>query len=426
MTETVIKIGSGGDVANGEAIWPLIKSGSINQANLLRLQYVPGIYTGHNATLGLRYVNTVVEAPWGPVHLKGTPGVSLPYDGHTWNASWSNKGLIVYGDGSLTIKDLEISHADATGSTTGTNWAGIRVNWPGDLTLLGVNIHDCNNGVLGGADGTNFWMQDSTVYRCGDGGGQTHNLYLSRFDTAVLVNNHSYDCRTGHNYKSRAAVHILVNNDFQDTDQAQTSSANADISAGIAVIVHNKFRKSTGTGNFGKIIYYYTDRDQDRDNYLFVQGNTFDANVAFRGSFIKVDNNHRVSYPTGTIDGTVPVSGLIKDNDCRYLNNKLNYAYHPFNFQANSDDDITLGSNRIARNDLSLTDVPYGCNFNISELNFMDPTQLNNALAALAAVADLLQDDSAASGVVQAQLDTANAQITALQAKITAAKADLN
>lgn len=316
MVHRIIKVGHGGDVPNGLGVWPLIRAKPpavggkyVLGVGDLSIQYIPGLYEGADALLGFYADDVTVEAPWGPVHLHATPKsttspltVGFPYTA-VFNATWANKGQIVCGGKNLRMSGLEIS---GSVGPQGNN-AAVRLNWPSDLIATDCYWHDNQEGILTG-DNPNghLWFENCRFSRNGAGqSGQAHNLYIGQYLVSVMKNCQSWDAISGHDYKSRARLNILIGNHLIDTDIANSASYQMDISGGLLLAVGNFLRKGHGAANRGRMIYYYTNWNPQGPHGAWILGNSLKADVRYAGNFIAV-SDAATHPPTAA---TVPISG---------------------------------------------------------------------------------------------------------------------
>lgn len=85
------------------------------------------------------------------------------------------------------------------------------------LTINRSYFHDnAANGVFNGGvtPTSDIVLNDTTIERCGEGSGLTHNIYVGRVHSLVLNNVTSNDPKIGHNVKSRAARTVINGGTF--------------------------------------------------------------------------------------------------------------------------------------------------------------------------------------------------------------------
>jgi hypothetical protein len=183
-------------------------------------------YTTPSAALAVAIAGQVIEVDPGTYHDSGyiqTNGVIVR--GVGGRPSIDAVGVTVVGGGlgtyvpkaaDVTLENLELHHSHGDGSQ-----AGVRLQaTSGVTTLKNLIIHDCDDGILGGVGGS-LVVADCTIYGCGTGTGQNHNVYVGAgLISATFTNNQNYGAIVGHLLKSRAVATTVTGGTYNDTANA--------------------------------------------------------------------------------------------------------------------------------------------------------------------------------------------------------------
>ena len=190
------------------------------------------------------------------------------------------KGIYVVDADGVTIENLELTGAHIS-ADNGDNGAGIRVE-AADLTVRGCNIHDNQNGILGGTSGT-ITIEHTEFFRNGldDGcnqGGCTHNVYIANIDTLYFRFNWSHGIATdtpdkGHLLKSRAKQNYIQYNRLTGEDGFDSYEIDLP-NGGLAAIVGNVIEKGPMAGN-STLLTWGEEGASNSDMRVFVNNNTF-------------------------------------------------------------------------------------------------------------------------------------------------------
>jgi hypothetical protein len=201
------------------------------------------------------------------------------------------KGIYVVTADDVTIENLELTGAHIS-PDNGANAAAIRVEAKG-LTVRGCQIHDNQNGVLGGTSGT-LTIEHSELFHngLGDGCNQdgcTHNVYVANIDTLYFRFNWSHEIATdtpdkGHLLKSRAKANYILYNRL--TGESGFDSYEIDLpNGGLAVLVGNLIQKGKAAGN--SILFSWGEEGANNaDKRVFLANNTF-VNDLGSGTFVR-------------------------------------------------------------------------------------------------------------------------------------------
>jgi hypothetical protein len=248
-----------------------------------------------------------------------------------------DKGIYVVTAAGVTLENLELTGAHIT-PDNGSNAAGIRIEAP-DLTVRACNIHDNQNGILGGTTGT-ITIEHSEFFHngLGDGcneGGCTHNLYIADVDALYFRFNWSHAIATdtpdkGHLLKSRAKQNYIEYNRLSGEDGFDSYEIDLP-NGGLAVIVGNAIEKGEASGNSNMLIWG-EEGASNPDMRVFVVNNTF-VNDRASGTFISANGAMLTAHNNLFVGGGTPSSGgaLSADNlsgvDPKLVD-RSHYDYH--------------------------------------------------------------------------------------------------
>jgi hypothetical protein len=264
--------------------------------------------------------------------VDGQPKIDLSASDHP--AQY--KGIYVIDADDITIENLELTGAHIS-NDNGANAAGLRVQAAG-LTVRGCNIHDNQNGILGGTTGT-LTIEHSEFANngLGDGcnqGGCTHNLYIANIDTLNFRFNWSHSIATdtsdkGHLLKSRAKNNYVLYNRLSGEDGFDSYELDLP-NGGLAVIVGNLIQKGPKAGN-STLFNWGEEGATNPDKRVFLASNTF-VNDFGSGKFVSVSgatltahNNLFVGAGTPSTSGMLSADNLTSDP---LFVDRAQYDYH--------------------------------------------------------------------------------------------------
>jgi hypothetical protein len=190
------------------------------------------------------------------------------------------KGIYVVTAADVTIENLELTGAHIS-DDNGANAAAIRIEAPG-LTVRHCNIHDNQNGILGGTTGTvTIEFTEFAGNGRGDGcnqGGCTHNLYIAAIDELQFRFNWSHRVATdtmdkGHLLKSRAKRNFILYNRLSGEDGFDSYEVDAP-NGGLLVLVGNVIQKGKQAGN-SNLLAWGEEGASNPDKRVFLVHNTF-------------------------------------------------------------------------------------------------------------------------------------------------------
>lgn len=219
-----------------------------------RIEIDAGTYTG--AAAWARFTAndlTIVGVGTGMAHMDGAGsvwgGMSTSNDG--------DKGMWVVNGNGNTIQNVELSGAGGTDSSS-CNGAAIRAQGDG-LTVMGVYIHDNQEGILGGGSATSSVLIDSSHFErngvqasdatCGARAGYEHNIYIGVIAKLVVQYSWFGGAWVGHNIKSRANETRILYNRITD-EGTTTTSYEVDLpNGGRALVIGNLIEQSALSQN---------------------------------------------------------------------------------------------------------------------------------------------------------------------------------
>jgi hypothetical protein len=183
----------------------------------------------------------------GDVTIVCDPGVKLTWSaGTNLRPAWG-KGFLVF-EGTTTnatVKGCEMSGMLLAGGPGG-NAAGIRASAPlATLTVDGVNIHDSNNGILGG--GAKTTVINSRFSRNGvftGGTANVHNVYFDTIDELIVDKSYFGPVKPANLFKSRAKKTTITNSVFESTSDMGGSYLIDLPNGGQAVVKNNVLVKA--------------------------------------------------------------------------------------------------------------------------------------------------------------------------------------
>jgi hypothetical protein len=202
------------------------------------------------------------------------------------------KAIYVIAADDVTVEGLELTGAHIS-DANGANAAALRVEAQG-LTVRGCNIHDNQNGILGGSAGT-LTIEHTEFHDngLGDGcnqGGCTHNVYVGNIDTLYFRFNWSHRIATdtadkGHLLKSRARANYVLYNRLTGEDGFDSYEIDLP-NGGLAVVVGNQVEKGSHAGN-STLLSWGEEGATNPDKRVFLVNNTF-VNDYGSGKFLGV------------------------------------------------------------------------------------------------------------------------------------------
>lgn len=200
--------------------------------------------------------------------------------------SAAGKGIWVFEGGKdIVIENIEFSGA----SVPDGNGAGIRFQST-NLTVRNCYFHNNENGILGGGfyenlEDSQVLIENSEFAYCGNGDGQTHNIYIDKIGKFTIRSSYSHDAIVGHNIKSRAMeTHILYNR-IGGSNAGRESRAMDIPNGGLAFIIGNVIQQAPSTEN-SNLLGYALESSLHSQMEIFIINNTF---VSDRSNGILID-----------------------------------------------------------------------------------------------------------------------------------------
>jgi hypothetical protein len=382
----------------------LRQAGTIADGDTVVMNYLGNrTYTGRDVCQGFKNINVIMNFPYGDVIFDCTPiapntsSTLFPYS-HTFNGSWGQKGCIIFGGGDLTINTSvgSLTIKNATQGTGYGNIAGIRhisfvsgQDASGSLTLNGtaskaIEIYGCDDGILASGDpasGESIVLRDCNIHDCGSGDGQSHNVYIGRYDLLAVLDSTSINCKVGHSVKTRARVNVLIGNNFRDTSSpAKAGSYVIDQSGGILVAEDNDIGQEANDSNQSVMTSCLTNRDGDGPHESFYLGNRFYSNENYRGLYYRLKNPYldpAQDYHTAPQLGWAPITVCLDGNDFQYVDLRLDYGDRAVDegIPVNSGVTKITGTNRLIATSSPSASTPYA--------NVSSPMLLQSAIGDL-------------------------------------------
>jgi hypothetical protein len=190
------------------------------------------------------------------------------------------KAIWVTAGNNIRIENIEFSGCKVPDG----NGAAIRAEGA-DLTLLGVYIHNNEDGLLSAPNPqSNIVIENSEFAHNGTTSGSTHGIYIGRVRNFVLRGDYFHDTVTGHHVKTRALNNYILYNRIMD--YSDTASYSIDVSnGGRTFIIGNVIEKGPRAEN-NAMIAYAMEGPTNPSQELYVVGNTMVMNRS-SGLFIR-------------------------------------------------------------------------------------------------------------------------------------------
>lgn len=202
------------------------------------------------------------------------------------------KAIYVVAAADVTIENLELTGAHVS-DANGANAAALRIEADG-LHVLRCDIHDNQNGILGGSSGT-VTIEHTELFNNGlgdgcNGAGCTHNVYIGEVDALYFRFNWSHHVATdtddkGHLLKSRAKQNFLLYNRLSGEDGYDSYEVDLP-NGGLAVLVGNVIQKGKQAGN-ATSVSWGEEGVKHPDTRVFLINNTF-VSALSSGRYVNV------------------------------------------------------------------------------------------------------------------------------------------
>ncbi len=278
----------------------------------------PGYYTNDSGSHSRRWGDNMRGWPayegtlLGPVIIEGAAGKPAPVldtDGYGDGVLYHQTGLFATGSFDATFKRLifkGFKRKDGYG-----NYAAIRLGQTSDdvpmqgvVTLEDCEISDCDNGIMGGAEGQKVVLRRCYFHDNGGEDGRTHNIYIGYVDELYVEDVLSTRATIGHLLKTRAAITTIRNTRLIGDGGTESACLDAP-NAGVLDIEGLVTEKSPGSD--AEWLIHYSGENQDEAGMPFHDP----ASVRIQGlTMIAPDKRTRRQWP---VTGFVNQSGDGKD-----------------------------------------------------------------------------------------------------------------
>jgi len=251
------------------------------------------------------------------------------------------KAIYVISAPDVTVENLELTGAHVS-DANGANAAALRIE-AGGLRVLSCDIHDNQNGILGGSSGS-VTIEHSVFYNNGlgdgcNGAGCTHNVYIGEVDALYFRFNWSHHVATdtddkGHLLKSRAKQNFVLYNRLTGEDGYDSYEIDLP-NGGLAVIVGNVVQKGKRSGN-GTSVTWGEEGVKHPDARVFLINNTIVSALSSgrfmyaKGAELTLQNNLFVGQGV-MAPADLPASNLLVD-DAHFVD----AAQHDYRLAADS------------------------------------------------------------------------------------------
>ncbi|WP_297448566.1 hypothetical protein [Ferrovum sp.] len=256
-----------------------------------------------------------VVASWGQNDLliQGVGGnARLFADGR----SAEGKALWVVRGGRIRIENIDFMNT----RVSDRNGAGIRFE-KGDLWIRNCLFFANENGLLtSDEESSSLVIENSEFAYNGAGDGFSHDLYVGKLNSLVVLASYFHHANVGHLFKSRALRNDILYNRLTD-EMGGRASYELDLpNGGTALVLGNIIQQGVDTEN-STVISYGEEGMSGPDNVLYLASNTLVNDKEGAGAFLRVPkagarvisvNNLLVGYG----EYHVPV-GLVSSNDLK-------------------------------------------------------------------------------------------------------------
>ena len=233
----------------------------------------------------------------------------------------------------ITVENLEFKGA----SVPDKNGGSIRPEGL-KLTVRFCYIHDNQDGIQGGAPGSEILVEYCEFSHNGAGDGKSHNLYISAIDKFTFRFNYSHDAYIGHLLKTRASNNYILYNRITDETGGQASYEIDVPQGGLTYIVGNLVEQCPTTQNHG-MITFCEEGTLNPTNIMYIANNTI-VNDYGGGTVINnLSTNAAVVVNNIFVGGGTTFSGLGTPSNNLSLSsaqlvNTATYDYHLIPFSS--------------------------------------------------------------------------------------------
>ena len=192
----------------------------------------------------------------------------------------NGKAIFVTSGADITVENLEFKNA----AVPNHNGAGIRPEGA-KLAVRSCYFHDNENGIQGGAPGSEILVESCEFDHNGFGDGQSHNLYINVIGRFTFQFNYSHRGNVGHLLKTRAAENYILYNRITD-ESGGMASYEVDVpQGGLTYLVGNLIEQSSTTQN-STIVTFVEEGSLNQINTLYLSHNTV-VNDRGNGTFVR-------------------------------------------------------------------------------------------------------------------------------------------
>ena len=183
--------------------------------------------------------------------------------------------------------DFEVSGIDFIGARVDDhNGAGIRFE-SGHLIVRDCLFWGNESGLLtSNTPESRLEIENSEFGYNGDGGGQSHHLYVGHIASLRVTGSYFHHGNVGHLIKSRAAVNDIRYNRITDENGGRASYEVDLPNGGIAVLVGNVIQQGRD-GENATLISFGQEGYQRPENRLFLMSNTLVNDHPYGGAFLR-------------------------------------------------------------------------------------------------------------------------------------------
>jgi len=220
------------------------------------LEISPGTYSGAAAVAVIGMSLTIRGVGGRPI--LDAAGYNIP----------NGKAIFVTTGPEIMVENLEFKNA----AVPDHNGAGIRPEG-GKLTVRSCYFHDNENGIQGGAVGSEILVESCEFEHNGRGDGQSHNVYINVVRRLTFRFNYSHRGNIGHLLKTRAEENYILYNRLTD-EIGGAASYEVDVpQGGLTFLIGNIVEQSVTTEN-STVIAYAEEGAKNSTNRLYLAHNT--------------------------------------------------------------------------------------------------------------------------------------------------------
>jgi hypothetical protein len=202
------------------------------------------------------------------------------------NKTCAGKGIFVIVGNDVTVHNLIFAHA----AVADGNGAGIRAEGR-DLTVDNCGFMDDEDGILASSVAGSVIRITNSVFR---GNGKcasmcAHGIYVNGIDRLEINHSHFIDQHVGHHVKSRARSTLLIDNEFADGLEGNSSYLVDIPNGGNLLLRGNRLQKGRRSENPGTMVAIGFEGVKNPTGSLIFRDNTVINDLPFPTIFV---NNH--------------------------------------------------------------------------------------------------------------------------------------